>query len=80
VLSSYKQSIIYINALLLAFSNASRINVEYRNKSLIVLMGGWPVVIIGSALLEFEMVWLVAGLGISWMELPCVGSCEVEVS
>jgi len=41
---------------------------------------GGLAVIIGSALLELEMVWLVAGVGASWMESLCVGSCEVEVS
>ena len=42
-------------------------------------MGG-PIIIIGSALLELEMVWLVAGVGASWMKSLCLGSCEVEVS
>jgi len=46
-----------------------------------LLLGvGGPVVIIGSALLELEIVLLVAGVGASWMELLCVGPCEVEVS
>jgi len=47
-------------------NNASRINVEYGSYSHWLFLGvDGPVVIIGSPLLELEMVWLVAGVGAS---------------